>query len=133
MTERSGLVLKTIPCSNLSQRKKHVLKVHAENLKIVQRLKDMKAPQGLLVNSKKVFNNLDYKSRSVSAHRLGSASSESQQPNLISYRYLQQTVTSEARLAKDPPELTGIFKARPSRRVRYDRINELARPVSVIR
>jgi hypothetical protein len=38
MTERSGTVLKTIPCSNLNQRKKHVLKVHAENLKLVQRL-----------------------------------------------------------------------------------------------
>ncbi len=43
MNERSGVTLKTIPYSNLNERKKKVLKVHQENLRLVQRLSKMKA------------------------------------------------------------------------------------------
>jgi hypothetical protein len=63
MTERSGMISKIVPHSNLNQRKLQVLKVHAENLKFVQRLAEMKANQSILINNRpgdRIFNGCEH-------------------------------------------------------------------------
>ena len=49
MPEKSGTRLKTIPNSNLNERKRAVLRIHKENLQMVTNLAKMKARQELLV------------------------------------------------------------------------------------
>ena len=46
---RNASKLKTIPNSNLAERKRDVLRIHAENLKFVTRLAEMKARQDMLI------------------------------------------------------------------------------------
>lgn len=68
MTERSGMISKIVPHSNLNQRKRQVLKVHAENLKMVQRLAEMKANQSILINNRpgdRIFNGCEHRSKSA--------------------------------------------------------------------
>ena len=48
MPAQPGVRMKTIPNSNLIQRKRDVLDIHRENLRIVKRLADMKADQKIL-------------------------------------------------------------------------------------
>jgi len=48
-TEKNATKLKTIPNSNLAERKRDVLRIHKENLKFVTRLAEMKARQEMLI------------------------------------------------------------------------------------
>lgn len=65
--------LKTIPNSNLAERKREVLRIHKENLQFVEKLAIMKAKQELLVplDQQKGFTELSlelkYRSRSANS------------------------------------------------------------------
>lgn len=48
-TDRTAIRIKTIPNSNLSQRKMEVLRIHKENLRMVKALATMKAHQDILL------------------------------------------------------------------------------------
>ena len=48
LPDRTGCRMRTIPNSNLIERKRKVLDIHEENLKMVKRLADMKAEQRIL-------------------------------------------------------------------------------------
>ncbi len=70
--DKNQTKLRTIPNSNLSQRKTDVLRIHKENLKMVSKLSEMKANQELLVsmeNDKAAHaSNFDMRYRSRSAN-----------------------------------------------------------------
>ena len=48
-TDKTGARIKTIPNSNLNQRKMEVLRIHKENLRMVKALATMKAHQDILM------------------------------------------------------------------------------------
>ena len=56
--------MKTIPNSNLVHRKREVLDIHKENLKMVKRLADMKAHQEILTREISPENVFWFRSRS---------------------------------------------------------------------
>lgn len=49
MNDLKTTKLKTIPNSNLTERKRQVLKIHQDNLRMVKRLSDMKTQQAILI------------------------------------------------------------------------------------
>lgn len=69
--EKLSTRLRTIPNTNLGDRKREVLRIHQENLKMVTKLAEMKVKQDLLVkeNRKNVFNTIgtatNFRSRSA--------------------------------------------------------------------
>lgn len=75
MPDKNQVRLRTIPNSNLTQRKNDVLRIHKENLQFVTKLAEMKAKQDMLIplDKQKVFTelSLDLRYRSNSADDKG--------------------------------------------------------------
>lgn len=74
----------------------------------------------------KIFNAVEYKSRSLSGKRPVTSGTD-QQNNLVSFRYLQSTISSEARLIKavEEEEKLGI------KHLRNQVIKELSSPTAI--
>ena len=114
--QSSAVRMRTIPNSNLNDRKRAVLKIHKENMQMVSKLANMKARQEILVPFDKtnIFSTVagQFRSRSAASanrtyRRAGQSADKTQEApgkdhqtisgNLISYRYLQETRSSDSR------------------------------------
>jgi hypothetical protein len=92
----AGSQMQTIPASNLKERKQDVLRIHKENMKIVKRLADMNCTQNILMASPRAEASY---SPNTHSNRSFSESKSKTPSHTINYRYLKNTMASEARFS----------------------------------
>ena len=121
---KNATKLKTIPNSNLAERKRDVLRIHAENLKFVTRLATMKARQDMLIplDRQKGYSELSlelkYRSRSATstARALESSIAAQSQGKLMNkFSVLNQSmgkIEEEMRSERAPERNSNIVQFR---------------------
>ena len=122
---RNASKLKTIPNSNLAERKRDVLRIHAENLKFVTRLAEMKARQDMLIplDRQKGYSELSlelkYRSRSATSTARALESSIAAQsqgkPMINKFSILNQSmgkIEEEMRSERAPERNSNIVQFR---------------------